>query len=58
MIRQACAFAVVGVVLAASHTGVSGQQTAARAVTFSKDVAPILQKACQNCHHPGAIAPM
>ena len=27
-------------------------------VTFSKDVAPILQKACQNCHHPGAIAPM
>ena len=30
----------------------------AQAVTFSKDVAPILQKACQNCHHPGAIAPM
>jgi hypothetical protein len=27
-------------------------------VTFSKDVAPIFQKACQNCHHPGAIAPM
>ena len=30
----------------------------AAAVTFSKDVAPILQKACQNCHRPGAIAPM
>src|SRR5260221_8856408 len=30
----------------------------AQAVTFSKDVAPILQKACQNCHRPGAIAPM
>jgi hypothetical protein len=27
-------------------------------VTFSKDVAPILQKSCQNCHRPGAIAPM
>ncbi len=27
-------------------------------VTFSRDVAPILQKACQNCHRPGAIAPM
>src|SRR5689334_15595707 len=27
-------------------------------VTFTKDVAPILQKACQNCHRPGAIAPM
>src|SRR5882757_3582412 len=30
----------------------------APAVTFAKDVAPILQKACQNCHRPGAIAPM
>src|SRR4051794_17227817 len=28
------------------------------AVTFAKDVAPILQRACQNCHRPGAIAPM
>src|SRR2546421_6557024 len=27
-------------------------------VTFTKDVAPILQRACQNCHRPGAIAPM
>jgi len=27
-------------------------------VTFSKDVAPILQRACQNCHRPGEIAPM
>jgi len=27
-------------------------------VTFSKDVAPIFQKACQNCHHEGSIAPM
>src|ERR1022692_3257898 len=30
----------------------------ADSVTFSKDVAPIFQKACQNCHHPGSIAPM
>jgi hypothetical protein len=26
--------------------------------TFTKDVAPILQKNCQNCHQPGAIGPM
>jgi hypothetical protein len=26
--------------------------------TFSKDIAPILQKSCQTCHRPGAIAPM
>src|SRR3989449_7100490 len=27
-------------------------------VTFTKDIAPILQRSCQNCHRPGAIAPM
>src|SRR5438876_9384785 len=28
------------------------------AVTFTKDVLPILQKNCQSCHRPGQIAPM
>ena len=27
-------------------------------VTFTKDVAPILQRSCQNCHRPDAVAPM
>ena len=27
-------------------------------VTFSKDVAPILQQKCQECHQPNSIAPM
>jgi hypothetical protein len=27
-------------------------------VTFSSDVAPILQKRCQSCHRPGEVAPM
>jgi len=27
-------------------------------VTFTKDVAPIFQKSCQTCHHPGTAAPM
>src|SRR5215831_13993119 len=26
--------------------------------TFNKDIAPIFEKACQNCHRPGSIAPM
>ncbi|MBM3777496.1 MAG: cytochrome c [Acidimicrobiia bacterium] len=30
----------------------------AGAITFSKDVAPILQRSCQVCHRKGAIAPM
>jgi hypothetical protein len=28
------------------------------AQTFSKDVLPILQKQCQDCHRPGEIGPM
>src|SRR2546428_13029977 len=27
-------------------------------VTFSKDVAPIFQAKCQECHHKGTAAPM
>src|SRR5262245_12215383 len=27
-------------------------------VTFSKDIAPILQRSCQQCHRPGSVAPM
>ena len=27
-------------------------------VTFAKDVAPIFQAKCQECHHPGTAAPM
>jgi hypothetical protein len=39
-----------------------GQSIAAdtdmKTATFSKDVAPILQRRCQVCHHPGTAAPM
>lgn len=52
MKRAALAFVIAG----ALYPAASAQQPAT--VTFSKDVAPILQKACQNCHRPGAIAPM
>ena len=45
------------VILALLVGGISSV-VSAQPVTFSKDVAPILQKACQNCHRPGAIAPM
>jgi hypothetical protein len=32
--------------------------TPAKPVTFSKDIAPIFQAKCQECHQPGSIAPM
>src|SRR5437667_9577684 len=28
------------------------------ALTFTKDIAPILQRSCEQCHRPGSIAPM
>jgi hypothetical protein len=31
---------------------------AAETVTFTKDVVPILQEKCQECHHAGSMAPM
>jgi hypothetical protein len=36
---------------------VHGQVTAPAIPTFTKDVAPILQKHCQTCHRPGEAAP-
>ena len=34
------------------------QTAPAAQVTFTKDVAPILQRSCQTCHRPGTMAPM
>jgi hypothetical protein len=39
--------------LAAAQDSPAGQQ-----VTFTRDVAPILQRACVTCHRPGEMAPM
>ena len=27
-------------------------------ITFAKDIAPILQRSCQECHRPASVAPM
>jgi hypothetical protein len=47
--------AAAALLLPASLTLAADQ---AKPVTFSKDVAPILQAKCQSCHEPGSIAPM
>ena len=47
---------IVVTVLGATHPIAFGADSSD--VTFSKDVAPILQRSCQNCHRPGSIAPM
>src|SRR5947208_5103478 len=44
---------VISAVLAVFVTTAMAQD-----VTFTKDVAPILERSCQNCHRPDSIAPM
>ena len=47
------------VVLATITLGLQGPaDTSPKQVTFTKDVAPILQNKCQVCHRPGTFAPM
>jgi hypothetical protein len=46
----------LGVSLAVA--GLATAADAAKPVTFSKDIAPIFQAKCQECHQPNSIAPM
>ena len=56
------AVALVVLALLASVTawapGAAAQTGPQPSVTFTRDVAPILQRSCQACHRPGSIAPM
>src|SRR4051812_46422950 len=45
-------------IVVAGGRDVAAQNAAPPSLTFSKDIAPILQRSCQACHHTGAIAPM
>ncbi|MFM1895263.1 MAG: hypothetical protein RLZZ385_337, partial [Pseudomonadota bacterium] len=44
--------------LAASALPLSASAQSAQDVTFHKDIEPILQRSCQNCHRPGGAGPM
>jgi hypothetical protein len=43
--------------LGCSSTATSDAASSSQAVTFHRDVEPILQRSCQGCHAPGGIAP-
>ena len=43
---------------AADAAATSGSTPAGKAATFTKDIAPILQERCQECHQKGSMAPM
>mgnify|MGYP001446467405 CR=1 FL=1 len=58
ILARTMAGAVLGSLALAAPPALAGQAVPHSSVTFSKDVAPILQRACQNCHRPGGGAPM
>ena len=49
-------FTALGVL--ASPLLAAGQNQPHDEVTFTKDIAPILQRSCQRCHRPDSLAPM
>ncbi len=48
----------VGVVLAVPSPAAGQTASVEPQVTFTKDIAPILQRSCQKCHRPNSLAPM
>jgi len=50
--------ATVAVVVLGASATLIGQQPGASQVTFTKDIAPILQRSCESCHRPDGVAPM
>src|SRR6266550_1152472 len=52
--------AMIGAALSLSSSAVVTAQSApvTGEVTFTKDIAPIVQRSCQNCHRSDGVAPM
>lgn len=57
MAKFAGTLGIVALVMCAS-LGLQRATAPAPALTFYKDVLPILQEHCQSCHRPGEVAPM
>ena len=61
MIARTVAVLAAGMVFAASSAWAQTDPSTplgAGHVTFTKDIAPILQRSCQSCHRPDSLAPM
>ena len=52
------AAAVAAIALLGVPQVAAAGQSGGEEVTFTKDIAPILQRSCQNCHRPNSVAPM
>ncbi len=52
------ASAAVAFVTSVASTASAAPPAVVGDVTFTRDIAPILQRSCQNCHHVDGVAPM
>jgi len=52
------AFGAIAIAVSSPGVRAGGQEQPVGEVTFAKDIAPILQRSCQNCHRPDGVAPM
>lgn len=60
-VRRSVSTIAVSIIVAAATVSLSAQPPANATpsqVTYTKDVAPILQRSCENCHRVGQIGPM
>jgi len=57
-LRNFMRFGIAALALSVVAMGADAPLTVPGPVTFSKDIAPILQRSCQNCHNPDGLAPM
>jgi len=58
LLAVTAATVVAGSPAAAQSTPEKTASASDKPVTFNKDIAPILQRSCQQCHRPDSIAPM
>jgi hypothetical protein len=60
MIRSVLFLGIAGCAIFSAFPGAlsAADQTSGKPVTFAKDIAPIFQEKCQDCHRKGAMAPM
>ncbi len=56
--RQEAHVLITSVAVALATSVLGAQAQTAAPVTFTRDIAPILQRSCQGCHTPGGIGPM
>jgi hypothetical protein len=58
IVRNAFTATAIALTLGTATPALAGQAAVSATPTFTRDVAPILQRSCQNCHRPGSIGPM